>query len=343
MKLDSQIAMLVEQVLPQTEQAQLADYDAQALKPTAANQAAYVHRCDVYAFAMQSLGIESGGESLLGRLGPAVGQAITAMKSAREKAAKYDGAFKSQFLTAQRNLLDAASSIGAQRLFESYCHELDAAVADTTEYPFGSGRALTADEFKVRHDALLRVRTDAADASVPPETKRTLEERFARANRLAGYATSLAGANGMAQIVKLFVARDKDQAPIIERIAGTSASTRVLVGRVFPSMRMAGRDFRVRGLMENAELGRFGLADKLPAIEFSTTPDPKATPDAKIELGESWSLLRLLSQGSIRRAEGQEWDAVIRIKDGKSEVMLAVTIVLEKPLPPVSEWPAREN
>ena len=50
--------------------------------------------------------------------------------------------------------------------------------------------------------------------------------------------------------------------------------------------------------------------------------------------------MRLLGQGAVRRADGLEWDAVVRLREDKSELALAVTVVLEKPLPSVDRWPA---
>jgi hypothetical protein len=75
-------------------------------------------------------------------------------------------------------------------------------------------------------------------------------------------------------------------------------------------------------------------------MEFSTTPDPKPTPDASLVFEPGWSLLRLLTQGSVRRNDGLEWDTVVRLKEDRTELVLALTVVFEKPLPTLDRWPS---
>jgi hypothetical protein len=137
----------------------------------------------------------------------------------------------------------------------------------------------------------------------------------------------------------LVLVRDRDQAAVIERALGAASGPRQALARIYPSLRVTGRTFRARGLPENMELDKFSMAAPLPRIEFFTTPDSRPQPDAVLEPGAGWGVLRLLQQGAVRRAEGKEWDTVIRLRDGGTELVLAVTVVFDQPLPPLDRWP----
>jgi len=339
--LDTRVNALLEQALPPSEQAQLADLDQQALRATAAGaSAAYLQRSAVYADAMQRLGLKvEAGASLLGRLGSVVGTQTAAISAARDSVAKYEGPLRVEFATGVRNLLDGATTISVQGLMGFYTAELEAISAASAGFPFGRGPALDADEFKAAVKALDKVKSDAADPAVPAEVRRGLESQFERAARCAAFAASLTGADGEPLQAKLVLIRDRDQATTIERVAGAAGGTRVPLARVYPSFRLAGRDLRARGLVDNLEIGRFGVTSTPPQLEFSTTPDPKPVPDATIVFESGWSLLRLILQSSIRRADGLEWDTVVRLREDKTELALGVTVVFEKPLPTLDRWP----
>jgi hypothetical protein len=62
--------------------------------------------------------------------------------------------------------------------------------------------------------------------------------------------------------------------------------------------------------------------------------------DAAMEPGPGWGVLRLLQQGAVRRADGKEWDAIVHVNNKGTDLVLAVTVVLEQPLPPLEQWPA---
>jgi hypothetical protein len=81
------------------------------------------------------------------------------------------------------------------------------------------------------------------------------------------------------------------------------------------------------------------VAQTLPAIEFSTTPDPRPEPDARFEPPAGWSLIRLLQGASNRRSDGLEWDTVVVIREDDAELPLAMGVIFEKPLPPRDQWP----
>jgi len=339
--LDGRVAAMLEQALPASEQAQLADMDALTLRSIAAGGPAYAARSAAYGEVMQRLGVPAEGQqSLLGRLGATVGQQASALGKARERGDKYDGPLKSEFLSAQRNLIDAAGELGVKGVLVAYTAELDTLLAENVGYPLGRGPALDLEAFKTAQAALARGKTDATDAAVPADVKRALEARFAAAERNAAFAANLVGPNGERLQAKMLIVRQRDQAAIVEKVAGSARGSRTPIERVYPSFRVGGRDFRVRNLAENLELGSFALADDLPALEFSLTPDPKPTPDARLALPEGWSVLRLIQAGANRRADGLEWDTVLRLTEEGTELVLAVTFILEKPLPPLNRWPA---
>ncbi|MBL9203818.1 MAG: hypothetical protein JNN01_01935, partial [Opitutaceae bacterium] len=340
--LDSRVNALLEQALPPSEQAQLADLDQQTLRATAPGaKAAYVQRAVAYAEAMERLSLKAApGESLLGKLGSVVGTQLAAITAAREALGKYEGPIRPEFSTAVRNLLDGASAVSVQGLMSTYTDELNAISSATAGFPFGRGPALEPEAFKAAVKALDRVKADAADPAVPAEVKKGLEAAFVRAERCAAFAAALLGADGEPLQAKLVLIRDRDQGTTLERVTGTGAAGKIPLARVYPSFRLAGRDLRARGLVDNLEIGRFPIPSTPPAMEFSTTPDPKPTPDASLVFEPGWSLLRLLLQGSVRRGDGLEWDTVLRLKEDRTELVLALTIVFEKPLPTLDRWPA---
>jgi hypothetical protein len=61
-----------------------------------------------------------------------------------------------------------------------------------------------------------------------------------------------------------------------------------------------------------------------------------------VEPGPGWGVLRLLQQPGVqRRADGREWDTVIRLNHKGTELVLPVTVSFEQGLPPADQWPAR--
>jgi hypothetical protein len=51
-------------------------------------------------------------------------------------------------------------------------------------------------------------------------------------------------------------------------------------------------------------------------------------------------VLRLLQQGSTRRADGKEWDVLIRLNHKGTELVLPATVTFEQALPALEQWPA---
>ena len=341
--LQAQIAAQVEQLLPASEQAQLAELDGHTLKAITGGTAAYAARCSAYAEALRVMApAQATGASLFGRLGDPAGQQASALVNLRDRVGKYDGAQRPEFSSAMAILLEAAALRGVEATYEAYRREFDRAFADTSGYPLGSGPALTAEQLRARIADLAKIRTDAAAAGIPAEARRTLESRFDRAAQLAGFANQLITADGSAAVVKLVLLRDRDQAATIERALGAPSGPRQPVARVYPSIRISGRNFRPRGLPENLELDKFSAAAPLPRIEFFTTPDPKPEPDAKIEPGSAWGALRLIqtsTNNAVRRADGKEWDAVVKLNERGTDLVLAVSIVFDQPLPTLDRWP----
>jgi hypothetical protein len=184
-----------------------------------------------------------------------------------------------------------------------------------------------------------QVSSDATATGLTGEARRLLESRFVRAQRLGAFANPLLAPDGSSAGVQLVLLRDRDQAATIERVLGPANSPRQAIARIYPSLRISGRNFRPRGMPENTVLDKFSLSAPLPQIEFFTTPDPKAEPDARVASGPGWGVIRLLQAGAVRRADGKEWDTVIHLADRGTDLVLAVTIVFDQPLPALDRWP----
>jgi hypothetical protein len=290
---------------------------------------------------MQRLTLRVGpDETLLGRLGAVVGTQLAAITQAREAVGKYEGPLKTEFVTAMRNLLDGAMTVSVQGLVATYGKELDAVSSPAAPFPLGRAAPMGIEPFRAALKALERVKADSVDAAVPAEVKKALETQFGRAERALAFASALVGLDGEPLQARVVLIRDRDQVATIERVAGVASATRIPLARVYPSFRLGGRDLRARGLVDNLEIGRFAVPATPPPLQFSTTPDPKPEPDATIAFEDGWSLLRLLLQGSVRRQDGLEWDTVVRLREERTELALAVTIVFEKALPTLDRWPA---
>lgn len=339
--LNSMVTAQLEQQLPASEQGQLADLDAVTLRPGNGGTAAYATRFEAYAQCMQMIAPSFGeGTSLFGHLAEAVGQQSGALTALRERVPRYDGSLRVEFGAGMRALLDAASAMGTDALFDAYRRELDKVFPDTLGFPLGSGPALSVESLRAINASLDKVRADIAATGIPADARRTLESRFTRISRIAAFASQLVGPDGNPAEVKLILLRDRDQGPVVEQALGARQGTRQPLSRVYPSMRIAARSFRVRGLTDNLELDKFSMAAPLPRFEFFTTPDPKAEAEASIVPSAEWGVLRLIQRGSVRRVEGKEWDAVVRLNDRGTELVLAVSVVFSQPIPALDHWPA---
>ena len=87
-------------------------------------------------------------------------------------------------------------------------------------------------------------------------------------------------------------------------------------------------------------LDKLTSAAPLSRLEFFTTVGPKSVADAVVEPGAGWGVLRLLQQGSARRADGKEWDVLIRLNYRGTELVLPATVAFEQALPALEQWPA---
>jgi hypothetical protein len=101
--LSEQAAKQVEQLMPPSEEAQLADLDAVALLTVNDGLAAYAVRCDAYALAMEVIAPPSGPA-----MQPDVVQAL------KDRAGKYIGHLRNDFRTVISQLIEAASARAAK-------------------------------------------------------------------------------------------------------------------------------------------------------------------------------------------------------------------------------------
>ncbi|MDI1321048.1 MAG: type VI secretion protein IcmF/TssM N-terminal domain-containing protein, partial [bacterium] len=336
--LDTQVTAQLGQMMTPAEEAQLSDLDVSTLMGEKGT-AAYTVRCKAYDEIIQVLAPTAGGAPLLGRLAEALGQQKTALAAVGDRVSKYTGSQRYEFTTATRTLQDAAASQGVEAALEAYRREFDQALPDTLGYPMGTGAALTPEQLGATMTVLEKVRADAAAASLPADARRALAGRFKRADQLAGFAARLITPKGGAATVTLVLPSDQDQEAAVQKALG-AAGAKQAIARVFKSTRITDRSYPLQGLPESVILEKFTVAAPLPRLEFFTTAGPKSVADATVEPGSGWSVLRLLQQGAARRADGKEWDAIIRVNNRGTELVLAVTIVLEQPLPPLDQWPA---
>ncbi len=101
--LSAQVDTQLEQLMPQSEEAQLADLDAVALHVVTDGQPAYAVRCAAYAEVMPLIAPADGGAQL------APGKAA-GLDALRESAAKYAGHIRQEFNNAIRILIEAAAT-----------------------------------------------------------------------------------------------------------------------------------------------------------------------------------------------------------------------------------------
>lgn len=338
--LESQVNQGFDQTLSPSDRAQLPELDLTTLRPITGGVPAYTARSRIYEGGVTLLKppVEST-DTIFGKLASTVNRYNTSIASLRDQTEKYDGPQRAEFTGDARRFLDTCYSNSFRILLTAYKSEFERTFPAAIGLPLGPGPTpLTGAEFRSAFLKLDKLHADTAAQGLPADLRQNLEPSLTRGDLLWGFASGLAGAEGESQPIKIVLLRDRDQAATIERVLGAS-NRRKPLGRVYPSMRIGGRDFRVRGLAENVEVAKLP-ASELPArVEFSVTPDPKDEPDAFTPLGP-WGILRLIQEGSIRRAEGKEWDTVLRVPDREGELVLAITVVFEKPLPLVEKWPA---
>ena len=171
--------------------------------------------------------------------------------------------------------------------------------------------------------------------ALPAEARRSLASRFKRVDALAAFAAQLSAKGG----VTLVLPSDQNQDAALLKIMG-AGGTKQAIARALKSMRVTDRSYPLQGLPENVVLEKFSVTAPLPRLEFFTTAGPKSVADASVEAGSGWGVLRLIQQGAVRRADGKEWDAIIHVNNRGTDLVLAVTIVLDQALPPLEQWPA---
>jgi hypothetical protein len=278
---------------------------------------------------------------LIGRLGEAVSQQASTLAAVRERSGKYTGYKRQEFIATLRALQEVAAGQGVEATVDGYRKELDKAFPDSLGYPLGSGTPLTPEQLKSTIALLAKVRGDAnAAASLPADVRRPLDKSFKRLEQMAVFANALAGANGAPVSVKLVLPSDQDQEAIVAKILGSGGAKQAIT-RTFKSTRVGDRGYPLSGLPESVPLGSFPSTAALPRLEFFTTVGPKSVADAAVEPGSAWGALRLLQQGAVRRADGKEWDTVVRLVNKGAELVLPVTLVFEQGLPPADQWPTR--
>ncbi|MBI2498551.1 MAG: hypothetical protein HYV75_11745, partial [Opitutae bacterium] len=336
--LDAQVTAQLGQLMSASEEAQLADLDISTLV-TEEGTAVYTLRSAAYADIIQVMAPTEERGPLLGRLADALGQQAATLAAVRERMSKYTGAQRHEFTTGVRTLLEAAATRGVEGTVNGYQRELGKIFPDTLGYPLGSGPALTPEQLRAVMAEFAKVRADAAATGLPAEARRTLGGRFDKVEKMAAFAARLAGADGNPAAVRLVLPSDQEQEGIVQRALG-SAGSKQAITRVYKSVRVADRIYPLSGLPESVMLEKFNLATPLPRLEFFTTVGPKTVPDATVEPGPAWGALRLLQQGAVRRADGKEWDAIIRLNNRGTDLVLAVTIVLDQGLPASDQWPA---
>ncbi len=338
--LDAQVSTQAAQLMSTADEAQLGDLDITTLVGEGGTPI-YVQRYAAYNDIMQIMAPSPDGGSLVGRLGEAVTQQAATLAAVRERSGKYTGFKRQEFIAALRTLQEVAASQGIDATVDGYRKELDKAFPDSIGYPLGSGAPLTAEQLKSSLALLTKVRADAAaTANLPADARRPLEKSFRKLEQMAAFAGALTGADGAPLTVRLVLPSDQDQEAIVAKILGSGGARQALT-RTFKSTRVTDRGYPLSGLPESLLLDKFALAAPLPRLEFFTTVGPKSVADAAIEPGAAWGALRLLQQNAVRRADGKEWDAIVRLNHKGSELVLPVTLSFEKGLPPADQWPAR--
>ena len=338
--LDTQVSAQASQLMGSSDEAELGDFDIKALV-VENNAPVYVQRFSAYNDIMQIMAPSADGGSLIGRLSEAIAQQGTTLAKVREASGKYTGFKRQEFIAALRILQEVAASQGVEATVEGYRKELDKVFPDSLGYPLGSGAPVTPEQLKSTLALLTKVRADAtAAASLPADARRSLDKSFKKLEQMAVFATALTGADGAPLTVRLVLPSDQEQEAIIAKILG-SAGAKQAITRTFKSTRVSDRGYPLSGLPESLLVDKFPVAAPLPRLEFFTTVGPKSVADGTVEPGPTWGALRLLQQNAVRRADGKDWDAVVRLNHKGTELVLPVTLSFEKGLPPADQWPAR--
>ncbi len=338
--LDAQVSGQASQLISKDDEAQLGDADLATLLPENGS-AVYAQRYSAYNDIMQIMAPSPDAGSLIGRLGEAIAQQASTLTAVRERSSKYSGAKRQEFLGTIRTLQDVAASQGVEATVDGYRKELDRAFPENLGYPLGSGAPMSADQLKANLTLLAKVRADAtAVAGLPAEVRRSLEGRLKKLEQMANFANALANAEGAPVTVRLVLPSDQEQEAIIGKVLG-SAGAKQAITRSLKSTRVNDRSYPLSGLPESLNLEKVSVGGALPRLEFFTTVGPKSVADAAVEPGAAWGALRLLQQNAVRRADGKEWDAIVRLNFKGTDLVLPITLVFEKGLPPVDQWPVR--
>lgn len=336
--LEAQAGAQAAQLMSDSEEARLGDADIATLL-VEDGTAVYAQRYGAYRDLVQIMVPPPDAAPLIGRLGEALAQQESTLAAVRERSAKYTGALRQEFLSALRVLQEVAVTQGAVATVEAYRKELAKAFPETLGYPLGSGAVLTIAQLKETVALLAKVQADASAAGLPAEPRRMLEDSFRKLGQKAAFANSLLKGDA-AVTATLVLPSDQDQEAIAQKLLGAGPAKQQAITKALKSLRVGDRGYPLAGLPESVMLARIEADAPLPRIEFFTTVGPKSVADAAAEPGAGWGVLRLLQSGAIRRADGKEWDTVVRINHKGTELALPLTISFEQGLPPVEQWPA---
>jgi hypothetical protein len=338
--LDAQVSAQASQLMSSADATELGDFDIKTLVVENGSPI-YVQRYAAYNDLMEIMAPSPDRGSLIGRLGEAIAQQGATISKVREGTAKYSGHLRSQFLGAVRTLQEVAASQGVEATVDAYRKELDKAFPESLGYPLGSGAPITPEQLKDLVALLAKVQADAAVASLPADVRRALETRFKKLEQMAAFAGRLMKGDA-AVAVTLVLPSDQEQEAIAQKVVGAAPARQLAITKALKSIRVGTTFYPLSGLPESVPLAKITAATPMPRLEFFTTAGPKSVADATVDAGPAWGVLRLLQQpGTQRRADGREWDTVIRLNNKGTELVLPVTVTIEQGLPPADQWPAR--
>jgi hypothetical protein len=157
--------------------------------------------------------------------------------------------------------------------------------------------------------------------------------------QVGDFASALVPATDAAQRgFRLILPKESDQRAAL---VGSGTAAPAFAGRNYRTVRIGTKVLKPIWEKGDATPWVSGvLSDRIPALEFFETPDPKPQADARHAFGTgNWAVLHALENGAQRGSDGKKWDVLVTLRDAQGESRLQLSFELDAPLPPLDQWP----
>ncbi len=347
-KLQQDVKSKTEGTFSADELTELQALDRLFLEKTAGGDPLYAVRLQGYEDTLAQMR-ENGPavENLVGGFADARRKLESGLNAAREKTARYQGAYAAEFTSVTRRILDAAQTARLRALHERYFAEVSRKLQGAIGFPLVRGaNNMPVPGLKDVSVLLRKLQDDvtAIHAGQPPSAVATKADQLEqRVQRLQAILAALLVEEDRPAGVVLRLPDYGAQRRQLMRQLGTEDFAGKFVGNIWRVLRFGSQRVRTEA-RASTDLARFPASESTLQVDFFRGVDDEA-PDKTFAVTAPWAALRLLQEPFARRLEGgRDWEVMISLKDESgTDRYLLLVLSFEKPLPEIDQWPSAEQ